>query len=337
VVETSKTWTPIKYISSYKKRFEILLTNHKNFRTILSIHENLKCNDTCFTSVPISDSEDSKKLLTAHAQRVISSHLRQIIWQPFSSEKNIQQENITSSLEAIAKELVKSSQPGSGIRAARVWSALTMRALHSMSPKSQGASPPRAQKFVDDVTKVLSPLIQPPTAAAFQKDLLALTDLAVSVWNSAQTGELEIQVYSDLELEARQEWRSPIFDPAENNNASVDIASSTYPRVFVLFPRVIARALTGDTKITSLPGAYPKPNGKPRIVEKCIHRGIGMAECSALVLRGKEEIELWKEEMKEEQVIFQQCLENAKKEAEEEIAKKRMSNDKRGKRGSITG
>ena len=106
------------YILSAKKHFLTLLTHYKDFQTI---YNNLKSSDTCFSSVPISNSEDSKNLRSAHAQRVISSYLQRIIWQPFSSEKLIQQENIISLLKDIEKELstpltlaVVSVQQGSG-------------------------------------------------------------------------------------------------------------------------------------------------------------------------------------------------------------------------------
>jgi hypothetical protein len=315
------------YILSAKKSFLILLTHYKDFQLI---HNNLKSSDTCFASVPISNSEDSKKLRSAHAQRVISSYLQRIIWQPFSSGKTMQQENIISLLEDIAKELVNSSHPGSGIRAARVWSALTMRALQSLSSTSQGVPVGRAQNFVEGTTKVLSPLIKPSQKADFQKDLGALVDSAVSVWNSAQTGELEIEIASDLERGARKDWRSPIFDPPEENTIGMEIALSTRPRIFVLFPRVIARRFCSDTEIDSLPGSWPEPEGESRTVEMCIHSGIGVAEWSALVVRGKEEVEVWERDVKEEQIIMQQSLENAEKEAKALIAKKRMGNDRRG-------
>jgi hypothetical protein len=325
------------YILSAKKHFLVLLTHYKDYQTI---HNNLKSSDTCFASVPISDSEDSKKLRSAHAQRVISSYLQRIIWQPFSSEKLLQQGNIIPLLKDIEKELVNSSHPGSGIRAARVWSALTMRALQSLSSTSQGVPLGRAQKFIEDTTKVLSPLIKPSQKVAFEKDLDALVGSAVSVWNSAQTGELEIEIASDLERGARKDWRSPIFDPPEENTTGMEIAPSTRPRIFVLFPRVIARRSCSVTEIASLPGSWPKSEGESRTVETCIHSGIGVAEWSALVVRGKEEVEVWERDIKEEQIIMQQSLENAKKNAEKEakelIAKKRMGNDKRGSISELT-
>ena len=302
------------YVPSTEKHFPILLTQDKDFQ---GIYDKLKSSDTCFASVPISNSDESKKLRTAHAQRVISSHLQRIIWQPFSSEKPLQQEDITSFLKTIAKELVNSSQPGSGIRAARVWSALTTRALQSMSPTSQ-ASSSRAQKFVEDVTNVLSPLITPSQEAVFQKDLLALAESAISMWNSAQTGELEVEVCSDLVRGTRDEWRSPIFDPPEENT----ISSSTHNRVFVLFPRVMARRLCASTETASPPGSWPESEEEPHTEEICIHPGLGVAEWSALVLRGKEEVD-------DEQRILEQLQESAKRAAKEQIAKKRMGNDKR--------
>jgi len=229
----------------------------------------------------------------------------------------------------IAKELVNSSHPGSGIRTARVWSALTMRALQSLSTTSQGPALNRVQKFVEDTTRILSPLIMQSQEAVFQKDLGALAESAVSVWNSAQTGDLEIEVPSDLERAARAEWRSPIFDPLEQNSET-EIIPSTRPRVFVLFPRVIARTLCSTTEIASPPGSFPEPEGESRTEETCVHLGIGMAEWSALVTRGKEEVEAWEEETKEERIMLQQILENAEKEAKEKIAKKRMETGKRG-------
>lgn len=291
-----------------------------------TIHKNLMDADSCFASIPISDTEESQNLRIAHAQRVISSSVHEIIWQPFSSEKTLPHPDFVSLLSEISTKLAKSSYSGSsGGHAANVWTALTMRVLQSLSPASpspptstsKGTSPPptpppqRADKVVDAILSVLSPLVTPSQEPHLRNELLTLAHSAISVWNFAQTDELELIVCPTLGRENRNEWRSLFFDPplspsSDDNDTKTDIISSTHPRIFPLFPRVTARKLSGNAKLSvGPPGSWPESDQEPRIIETCIHAGVGLPEWSTLVVKGKEE----EEERKE---YLEEVMENAK-------------------------
>lgn len=122
--------------------------------------------DSAFNSVPVNDGDDSHDLRTAHAQRAISTAICQYIWKPLSSECTLLHPEFNSFLSKLPDELHKSSPGG---RAARIWTALTMRALQSLlvdsllphisesKERSQPARPTRAEHVVSKVFSVLSP------------------------------------------------------------------------------------------------------------------------------------------------------------------------------------
>jgi hypothetical protein len=137
--------------------------------------------------------------------------------------------------------------------------------------------------------------------------------LAIDTWDDAQTGELKIIVRPLLEHVHREEWRSQEFDPAsplgDYDEAELHMTSKTHPRVFTLFPRVVAREVADPVKHdTGPPGSWPQVSDQlPRTIETYIHPGRGLPECSPLVVRGKAEQE-------EKNEFLSKALENAKKE-----------------------
>ena len=203
----------------------------------------------------------------------------------------------------MSDELDKSSHSG---RAANVWTALTMRALQSLSAESlprasevkeslRHTRSGRADGVVSKVSSVLSPLVSSSRDEDLRMDLLGLANSAIDVWNDAQTGELKIVVSTSLERAHREEWRSQKFDPASpsgDDETKLDM-SRTHPRIFTLFPRVVARGVADPVNHdTGPPGSWPRESDQaPRTIETCIHPGRGLPECSALVLRGREDQE----------------------------------------------
>jgi hypothetical protein len=117
--------------------------------------------------------------------------------------------------------------------------------------------------------------------------LLGLANSAIDIWNDSQTGELKIIVNPLLERARREEWRSQKFDPVSPLGDYDETMSRTHPRIFTLFPRVVARGVAGP------PGRGSRESGEsdqvPRTIETDIHPGRGLPECSPLVVRGKEE------------------------------------------------
>jgi len=255
--------------------------------------------DIAFASIPISESRESRDLRIARAQVIISSSLCDIVWQPFSSEKTVQYPELVSVLRDISAELAKANHGStSGPRAAGIWRALTMRALQSLPPpplpSTQSNPPPlsRAERVTNKVLSILSPLVAPSQEPQLRDDLRALANSAISVWSSAQTGGLQLIVSSSLDLSQRNEWRSLVFDPPSTD----DVVSSTYPRIFTLFPRVTALKMPVLAEApASLPGSWPEQNQEPYVNETRIHPGTGLPEWSVLVLRGKEEQE-WRKQ-----------------------------------------
>lgn len=148
-----------------------------------------------FVSIPISNSDESQLLRIAYGQRVISFALQKTVWLPFSSEKTFSQPELVALLAEISNEVKKSSLTSNGSRrAATVWKALTVRALHSMSAASmpntymenrETSSPQRtscrADEVVRDVVKVLSPLLNMSEVYQFEEELLHLAHVAISL------------------------------------------------------------------------------------------------------------------------------------------------------------
>lgn len=217
-------------------------------------------------------------------------------------------------------ELENSKQGG---RAANVWMALTTRALKSLPAESQSLpasevteSPQRAnrngrvEKVVSKVFSILSPLVSPSQNEGLRRDLITLANQAIDVWDEAQTGELKITVNPLLEQQHREAWRSQRFDPAPSSTdydkTKIDGGTETRPRVFTLFPRVVANGVTSPTKADrGPPGGWPSESDQVNHkIEMCIHPGLGLPEWSPLVLRGKEE-----------QECLQKLIEDARKEA----------------------
>jgi hypothetical protein len=69
------------------------------------IHKELKEADPVFNSVPIEDSDVSRDLCTAHAQRIISQAICEVIWTEFSSEFTASQPDSSSILGKISHEI----------------------------------------------------------------------------------------------------------------------------------------------------------------------------------------------------------------------------------------
>lgn len=236
------------------------------------------------------------------------------IWKPFRSEFTLSHPDLSELLAKISDELEKIS-PDS--RAANVWTALTMRGLQSIPTDStpsraseskeallSGSS--KAEGVVSKVLSVLSPLVSSSQYEHLRVDLLKLAQPAIDVWNHAQSGELKIIVSPLLEPARREEWRSQKFDPAPPS-AEYDEMSKTHPRIFTLFPRVVARGVAEPIKQDARPpGSWAPEFDQPsRTVETCIHHGLGLPEWSSLVVRGKQE-----QEGRDEYIS--QVLENAK-------------------------
>lgn len=166
-----------------------------------------------------------------------------------------------------------------------------MRALESLqddittSPTSErkqylpATGSTRANSVINKVFGVLSSLVSSSQTESLRRDLVNLIESSVEVWNNAQAGGSDITISQLLDRAHREEWRSPHFDtasPVDVGGLDSDIASNTHPRVFTLFPRIMAR-IQGKT----MPGSWSDSD------LAVIHPGVGLPEWSPLVVRGK--------------------------------------------------
>lgn len=279
------------------------------------MHEKLAKANSVFESVPIDDSDDSHKLRAAHAQHIISSALCEYIWKPFRSELTLSHPMLSDLLGIISGEIENYSHGG---RAAHVWKALTMRALQALpkstltksleSKKSDRPAPlGRTESVISGILSVLSPLVHRSQDVSLRKDLSELSDSAIELWNDTQTGQLEITVNSLLQNAHREEWRSQEFDPESAEN-KLGVVSKTHPRIFTLFPEIIALEVADSVvNNTDLPGSWPKESEPiPRMAATRIYPGKGLLESSPLVVRGKEA-------RREKAEYLQEGLQNLKK------------------------
>ncbi|KAF8847043.1 hypothetical protein BDZ45DRAFT_682127 [Acephala macrosclerotiorum] len=296
------------------------------FDDFKTIRKELIAVDKCFNSIPISHSDTSQDLRMAHAQRIISSALSSHIWKPFSSEKTLSNPEFANLLDEICTVLANSDRGGKKGRAATVWKVLTMQALQSLdqdlplSPTSTSTphegershSSSRASQAVQDMLNILSPLIIPSEQVQIHEALLDLAKSAVDVWDLAQMDILKITACLSLKPSDRNEWRSAKFDPAPSGghqDLEMDSKTFTRPRVFTLFPQVVARKLTllEAGPALHVPGSFSAPQQDLAVAETIIHPGDGLPESSLLVVRGRAEEE-------ERKAYLAELIENADKE-----------------------
>ncbi|CZR66413.1 uncharacterized protein PAC_16314 [Phialocephala subalpina] len=298
------------------------------FDDFKAIRKELIAVDKCFNSIPISHSDTSQDLRMAHAQRIISSALSSHIWKPFSSEKALSNPEFANLLDEICTVLANSDRGGKKGRAATVWKVLTMQALQyldqdlPLTPTSTSTSTSheaershssgRASQAVQDMLNILSPLIIPSEQVQIHEALIDLAKSAVDVWDLAQTDILKITACLSLNPSDRNEWRSAKFDPAPSSghqDLEMDSKTFTRPRVFTLFPQVVAHKLTlPEAEPTfHVPGSFSTPQQDLAVAETIIHPGNGLPESSPLVVRGRAEEE-------ERKAYLAKLIENADKE-----------------------
>jgi len=260
------------------------------------IQRDLIAIDKCFQSIPISDTDASRDLRVAYAQRTISTVLCANIWQPFSSEMALSYPNSPELLDQIYQKLAKSDLEGNRGREASVWKVLTMRTLRSLDRDLQQSqtqtSQDRAHKAVNDMLTRLSPLVSELQKEQIEKALLDIAISAVNVWNVAQTDVLKLTACATLNPAERNTWRSAKFDPPSSREEETDGADSESSTVFTLFPKVVAYKLPLPAKSSlALPGTTSAPEQKTTITETSICPGAGLHERAELVAQGKEEEE----------------------------------------------
>ena len=275
--------------------------------------------------MPISSTENSANLRVAHAQRVISAQLQNIIWQPFSSETTLQNPKYVSLLSQISEGLIEYYGKPGGLRVTRICSALALRGIQSQPSTVQPSStskpplPGRAQVFCDKVMAVLSFLVNPSLHSSFRKSLLDLAVSAISVWDIAQTDEREVIVDPNLDPAGFEGWHEDIPEPCN--------------RVLVLFPRITARSYsrTTDSRPVGPPGGWVDSEPKLHIEETCIYDGTGLAKWSEVVTQGEEEEE--ERKVKEQNKMVEDkrrtLEEDLKKLKNSVIGTRRMSQNKR--------
>jgi len=220
----------------------------------------------------------------------------------------MQHPELSSCLSKMSDSLDQRSQDG---RVANVWTALTIRALQLIqddtvalpvldSKKAPSTGSTIAERIISKIFLSLSPLINLSQAESLRTELHAVMNSSTDVWNYAQASGLKITIHPLLDRAYREEWRSQEFDPAlpsDENGTDPDLTSNTRPRVFTLFPRVLAR-IQEDLP----PGSFP--NFEPTV----IHPGVGLPEWSSLVVRGKAC-------QQEREDYFNEVVANAMKEA----------------------
>lgn len=161
-----------------------------------------------------------------------------------------------------------------------------MRALELLqegSHQKSGSKSPsngRAKNVLSKVYSVLSPLLTPSKSRNFASDLGALADLAIDVWQTAQTGDYRIKVIPRLDPARYQEWRSQAFDPMMIRDSRNMVSDD----IFILFPRVDAMILSGRSERS--PRSSPSESERNSVIGVCLHPGKGLPQSSELVLNG---------------------------------------------------
>ncbi|KFY98668.1 hypothetical protein V500_01580 [Pseudogymnoascus sp. VKM F-4518 (FW-2643)] len=262
--------------------------------------------DSAFTSVPLSNSETSLQLRTAHAQRVISDAVYNTVWRHFSSDITSDDLRLSTFIEKMGSAVTKSDGSGGS---ADVWRAVTVRTLESLSTtetrrqegilQEAGTAKSfrcREDKLVNLVLSVLGSLVDPSSLPQFKADLLDIARDAISVWTSAQSDERTFTINSTLNQENKRDWNIAALDYdslyADGGPQQV-VESKPFTEVFTLFPIIIATKRVQALKVaTGPPGSWPEQDQQALGTEvTLIHNGLGLPQESEMVQRGIEEVE----------------------------------------------
>ncbi|KFY30941.1 hypothetical protein V493_01539 [Pseudogymnoascus sp. VKM F-4281 (FW-2241)] len=272
--------------------------------------------DSTFSDVPFSDTETSKQLRIAHAQRVIANAIYKIIWQPFSSDVT----TIDSKLSKLLQDI--GAAVGSG-RSADVWRAVTMRALGSMSAantelqrNSTQASgtvhtiKSREDKLVESIISVLEPLLGTSDLLQFKADLLQVAKQSVAIWDSAQADERTFTINTTLNQDNKHDWNIAVVDymSLNSNGSSQGLVPTrrNSTSVFTLFPIITAtKSVQLQKEGHGPPGSWPDQDQlQPLHTEvTLVHGGLGLPLESDIVYDGiveREEFKKMKQEHDEE-------------------------------------
>ncbi|KFY11403.1 hypothetical protein V492_04484 [Pseudogymnoascus sp. VKM F-4246] len=263
--------------------------------------------DSTFSDVPFSNTEASKHLRIAHAQRVISDAVYSIAWQPFSSDITMADPKLSRFLREVGIAV------GSG-RSADVWRAVTMRALESMSvsnTQSQHISPQasnaannvknREDRLVEEVLSVLRPLLERSDLTQFEADLLQIAKQAILIWSSAQADERIFTVNPNLNEENKHDWETATLDyvplSTDGGNQVVGLMRQNATSVFTLFPIITATKKVQVQKADhGPPGSWPDQDQQQLLNTevKLVHAGVGLPQESNIVQEGIAEREEFK-------------------------------------------
>lgn len=272
--------------------------------------------DSTFSNVPFSNSETSKQLRIAHAQRVISGAIYNTVWQPYSSDVTAADLRLSEFLQEIgaAVAISRHESNGSG-RSADVWRSVTIHALKSMSATNtqlqhnllQKADSPftiysREDKLVEVVLSVLGPLLKTSDLPQFKVDLLQIAKQAISVWTSAQVDERTFIINPTLNQVNKCDWKVAALDYVSlyGDGSSQGVAGSRTRNptsIFTLFPIITAtKQVQMQKEDHRPPGGWPDQDKQQASNTEVtiIHDGLGLSEDSEMVQRGMEE----KEELK---------------------------------------
>lgn len=270
--------------------------------------------DPTFSDVPFSNSETSKQLRIAHAQRVISSAIYNTIWQPYSSDVTAADSRLSDFLREIGASVAISRHKSNGKgRSADVWRSVTIRALQSMSATDTQLHQSllngqdtafiissREYKLVEVVLSVLGPLLETSGLPQFKADLLEIAKQAISVWNYAQVDELTFNINPTLSQDNKHDWKVAALDYASlyADGGSSKRVGTSRPRnstkIFTLFPIITATKRVQVQKVgLGPPGSWPDQDKQQASNTEVtiIHGGLGLSEDSEMVQRGMEEME----------------------------------------------
>jgi len=187
--------------------------------------------------------------------------------------------------------LIESYGNITGPRAARLYTALSVRGLRSQPPEvlssstSTSSTPSRADTFANKVMAVLSILIEPSLHANLRGDLLKLAASASSVWDVAQCDKRQFITYPTLDPED--------LEDLEDFGGCPDDISPPNNEIIVKFPRIIAQSCPrgAGARPAGPPGGWVESEPEPYIQETLIQRGMGLPKWSSLVMDGEEEEE----------------------------------------------
>jgi len=226
-----------------------LLTESVEFQSPESVQKELREFNPIFESTPIWQTEVSEFLRMKDVQHVISSHICEILWQPFCLHKTPSNKEVDKFLEAASRSLSTV-----GGRSESAWRVLTLRAISDLYGSASAGSS-QASSAVSRILKTLRPLTDPSECLELEKDLFSIINDSIILWQSARKNEPNLVIEETPGIDDKGKWCA---DDCEGTVGPSDIhVDVTHIQPLCLFPAIVQITSQGESVVAQGSALFP--------------------------------------------------------------------------------